>query len=159
MNLMILLSVFCFSQLVFGSDTYKWTDENGQIHYADKKPKNSSFERRSTPNGSPSSELSARSEESVRKKIEESKGKIYALYSKELKNNPSIRGKFVTKYVIAASGKIIQFSIVHSDLNSNALERAIIQEIEKIDFGQGAFKPITIHYSFDFAPSLNARKK
>jgi hypothetical protein len=142
--------MFCFSQLTFSNDVYHWTDANVQVHYADKKPTNSSFEHRLISNSSTSSDLSARSEESVRKRMEESKGKIFALYNKELRNNPSMHGRLLTEYEIAASGKIIKFSIVHSDLNNSVLEDAIIQEIEKIDFGQGAYKPITIHYSFDF---------
>lgn len=33
-----LLVLFCFSSASFGAKFFKWTDENGNIHYSDKEP-------------------------------------------------------------------------------------------------------------------------
>lgn len=107
---------------------------------------------------SPSSQSSSgspqRSFEEVTMVFDRNKGKIYNLYNRELRKDPSISGKIVFELTIAADGSVLKVKIVSSELNSPKLERKLRLSIKRFNFGskKGA-DTLVITYPLDFVPS------
>ncbi|MFT7561153.1 MAG: protein TonB [Flavobacteriales bacterium] len=95
---------------------------------------------------------SFRSDEDIRKVMDQNKGRIYAIYNKALRSNPTLEGKVVFKIVIDANGKVSAASIVSSELDDPALERKLLARLRLINFGVKAVLKTTLNYSFDFLP-------
>lgn len=95
---------------------------------------------------------SARSEEEIRKVMEQHKGAIYSIYNRALRQNAALEGKMVVKIVIDPSGKIVEASLVSSELGDKELEAKILQRIKLISFPASNVARTTINQTFDFLP-------
>jgi TonB family protein len=95
---------------------------------------------------------SARSEEEIRKIMEQHKGAIYSIYNRALRQNAALEGKMVVKIVIDPSGKIVEASLVSSELGDSDLEAKILQRIRLISFPASRVARTTINQTFDFLP-------
>lgn len=157
MKLFFLFLIFSFSIATHGKEIYKWTDANGKTHFSDKEPGNITAEKKL--NITDPTEKEARPEENIRKSIAKSTGKMYAIYNKAQKSNPSISGKLAVKLEIAGNGKVVQSSIVKSELQDDKLEHNLITELEKIDFGKGNYRNTSFIHTFDFLQKNAANKK
>ncbi len=94
----------------------------------------------------------ARSEEEIRKIMEQHKGAIYSIYNRALRQNPALQGKMVVKIVIDPSGRIVDASLVSSELGDSALESKILQRIKLITFPASNVARTTLNQTFDFLP-------
>lgn len=94
----------------------------------------------------------ARSEEEIRKIMEQHKGAIYSIYNRALRQNPALQGKMVVKIVIDPSGRIVEASMVSSELGDSALEGRILQRIKLITFPASNVARTTLNQTFDFLP-------
>lgn len=94
----------------------------------------------------------ARSEEEIRKVMEQHKGSIFAIYNRALRENASLQGKVVVKMVIDPSGRIADVTIVSSELKDPDLEAKLLQRIKLITFSASNVEKTTLNYSFDFLP-------
>lgn len=94
----------------------------------------------------------ARSEEEIRKIMEQHKGAIYSIYNRALRQNAALEGKMVVKIVIDPSGKIVEASLVSSELGDSDLEGKILQRIRLISFPASNVARTTINQTFDFLP-------
>lgn len=94
----------------------------------------------------------ARSEEEIRKVMEQHKGAIYSIYNRALRQNAALEGKMVVKIVIDPSGKIVEASMVSSELGDPDLEAKILQRIRLISFPASKVARTTITQTFDFLP-------
>lgn len=94
----------------------------------------------------------ARSEEEIRKIIEQHKGAIFSIYNRALRENAALQGKVVVKIVIDPSGTIVDASIVSSELKDADLETKLLQRIKLIKFSASNVARTTLNYSFDFLP-------
>lgn len=94
----------------------------------------------------------ARSEEEIRKIMEQHKGAIYSIYNRALRQNPALQGKMVVKIVIDPSGRIVEASLVSSELGDSALESKILQRIKLITFPASNVARTTLNQTFDFLP-------
>lgn len=94
----------------------------------------------------------ARSEEEIRKVMEQHKGAIYSIYNRALRQNPALQGKMVVKLVIDPSGRIVEASMVSSELGDPALESRILQRIKLITFSASNVLRTTLNQTFDFLP-------
>ncbi len=94
----------------------------------------------------------ARSEEEIRKIMEQHKGAIYSIYNRALRQNASLEGKMVVKIVIDPSGAIVEASLVSSELGDKDLEGKILQRIRMIRFPASSVARTTINQTFDFLP-------
>lgn len=102
--------------------------------------------------GSAAQEGAARSEEEIRKIMEQHKGAIFSIYNRALRQNPALQGKVVVKIIIESSGKISDVSIVSSELKDPDLEARLLQRIRLISFPASGVARTTLNYSFDFLP-------
>lgn len=94
----------------------------------------------------------ARSEEEIRKVMEQHKGAIYAIYNRALRQNAALQGKMVVKIVIDPNGRIVEASLVSSELHDADLESKILNRIRLISFPPGNVIRTTINQTFDFLP-------
>jgi periplasmic protein TonB len=94
----------------------------------------------------------ARSEEEVRKVMEQHKGAIFNIYNRALRANAALQGKVIVKIVIDPSGQVVDASIVSSELKDAELEAKLLQRIKLITFSASNVARTTLNYSFDFLP-------
>jgi len=94
----------------------------------------------------------ARSEEEIRKVMEQHKGAIYSIYNRALRQNAALQGKMVVKLVIDPSGRILDASLVSSELHDPDLEAKILQRIRLISFPASNVARTTLNQTFDFLP-------
>ncbi|HSC67177.1 MAG TPA: DUF4124 domain-containing protein [Cellvibrio sp.] len=153
MKLSLVVLLLSISAAAFSGEVYKWKDENGKVHYSDSKPKSDATESVTTTVTPPKpTQDTVRPEGNIRAKFNASKGRLYSLYKSELKNTPSIAGRLAVQIEIDADGKVVKSHIVKSELKSARLENALLQEIDRIDFGKGAFRHTISIHTFDFLP-------
>ncbi|WP_039916871.1 AgmX/PglI C-terminal domain-containing protein [Cellvibrio mixtus] len=94
----------------------------------------------------------ARSEEEIRKVMAQHKGAIDLIYNRALRQNPALQGKMVVKLVIDPNGRIVEASLVSSELGDSALEGKILQRIKLITFPASNVARTTLNQTFDFLP-------
>lgn len=94
----------------------------------------------------------ARSEEEIRKVMEQHKGAIYSIYNRALRQNAALQGKMVVKLVIDPSGRIVEATLVSSELRDPDLETKILQRIRLISFPASNVARTTLNQTFDFLP-------
>jgi len=90
----------------------------------------------------------------IRKVVASYLGGLRYLYNKELRKDPSLKGKATVRFEISPSGRITDTVMVFSSLGSPSLERAILGNIRKWKFpripeDQGHVK---VTYPFVFLP-------
>lgn len=111
----------------------------------------------SLPASNPRSHLSGqggqRDMESIRRKLEQTKGNVYALYQRALQDDPNLTGEFTFKLVIEPNGSISQLTLLVSELGVRDLEQQILARIEQVDFGAMPVPPTVVEYRFVFLPS------
>jgi len=93
-----------------------------------------------------------RSDQAIRQKMEEAKGRIFGIYNRALRENPTLQGKVVFKLVIEPTGAVSSAQIVSSELNDPDLERKLLAAVRGINFGASDVLQTTLNYSFDFLP-------
>ena len=97
-------------------------------------------------------EKAFRGDQSIRQKMEEAKGRIFGIYNRALRENPTLQGKVVFKLVIEPNGAVSSAQIVSSELNDTDLERKLLAAVRGINFGSSDVLQTTLNYSFDFLP-------
>jgi protein TonB len=94
----------------------------------------------------------ARSEEEIRKIMTQHKGAIDLIYNRALRQNASLQGKMVVKIVIDPSGRIVEATLVSSELGDRELESKILARIRQIVFPSSNVIRTTLNQAFDFFP-------
>jgi TonB family protein len=95
----------------------------------------------------------SRSIEEIRLVFERNKGAIYAIYSRALREDPTLQGKIVLELKIAPSGQVLECKIVSSELKDTELERKLLARIRQLDFGAKDVALMVVTYPIDFLPS------
>ncbi|EAT11062.1 AgmX/PglI C-terminal domain-containing protein [Bermanella marisrubri] len=91
--------------------------------------------------------------QSIRRTLERYKGAVYSLYTKALRQNPELNGRFIFEFVILPNGKIDGLKLKSSELNSPVLEQKMLKKIGEINFGAEDVNPTAVQYTFTFLPS------
>lgn len=94
----------------------------------------------------------ARSEEEIRKVMTQHKGAIDLIYNRALRQNASLQGKMVVKIVIDPNGRIVEATLVSSELGDRELESKILARIRQITFPASNVLRTTLNQVFDFFP-------
>ncbi len=97
-------------------------------------------------------DIGARSEDEIRRIMDQNKGAIFAIYNRALRSNPALQGKVTVSMVIEPSGALSSLKLVASELNDATLERKLLARIRLINFGTKSVLATTLNYSFDFLP-------
>lgn len=99
-----------------------------------------------------SRDTSYRSDQAIRQKMEQAKGRIFSIYNRALRQNPTLQGTVMFKLVIEPDGSVSDAEIVSSELNDADLERKLLAAVRFINFGSADVLQTTLNYSFDFLP-------
>lgn len=94
-----------------------------------------------------------RSEEEVIVVIDRNKGQLQALYDRERRKKPGLKGKIIFEVSIAPSGTVTKVRIISSELNDAALEQRLIARIKSLSFEAKEVEPVTVTFPIEFLPS------
>lgn len=94
----------------------------------------------------------ARDPREISRIMDQHKGAIYQIYNKALRQNATLQGKMIVKIVIDPSGKIVEATIVSSELKDAELESAILRRVRLISFPPSNVSRTTVNQTFDFLP-------
>jgi len=95
----------------------------------------------------------SRSEEEIAMVFDKNKGAIYALYTRALRDNPSLQGKVVLELTIGADGSVLKCEVVSSELKDPELERKLVARIKLFQFEAKDVGTITVTKPIDFFPA------
>jgi TonB family protein len=95
----------------------------------------------------------SRSLEDIRIVLERSKGSLYAIYNRALREDASLQGKVVVELKIAPSGEVASVRIVSSELKTPELEAKILARIRTLDFGAKDVAEMVTTWPLDFLPA------
>ena len=91
--------------------------------------------------------------ESIRRTIENTKGSVYALYAKALRDHPDLSGKFVFELVVEPDGSVSRLKLIKSDLGMPDLEQKMLSRVAAMNFGAEKVAPTKVQYTFVLIPS------
>jgi outer membrane biosynthesis protein TonB len=94
-----------------------------------------------------------RSDEAIRRIMDQQKGGIFAIYNRALRQDSTLQGKFVFEMVIEPSGEVSEVKLVSSELRDNDLVSKILARIRMINFGNANVLRTRVNYSLDFLPN------
>jgi len=94
-----------------------------------------------------------RAEEDITIVFDQNKSKLYSIYNRARRKNPSLKGKIVLSITIAPAGNVISAKIVSSELGDAKLERRLLRRIKQFNFGAQKVEKITVIYPIEFLPS------
>ena len=96
----------------------------------------------------------SRTDEEIQIVFDRYKSALYRIYNRELRNDPTLRGKMVLRITIQPDGQVSSCSIKSTDLASPALSTDIVERVLKFNFGPKEGVPaMTILYPIDFLPA------
>lgn len=95
----------------------------------------------------------SRGEEEIELVFQKNKGRIFSIYNRALRKDPSLQGKVVLELTIAPSGKVVRCQIISSDLNDKILERKLIARIKLFRFAAKDVATVTVTYPIEFLPT------
>jgi outer membrane biosynthesis protein TonB len=94
-----------------------------------------------------------RSDESIRRVMDQQKGGIFSIYNRALRQDSTLQGKFVFEMVIDPSGEVSEVKLVSSELRDTDLVNKILARIRLINFGAANVLRTRVNYSLDFLPN------
>lgn len=96
----------------------------------------------------------SRTDEEIQIVFDRYKAALYRIYNRELRNDPSLKGKMVLRLTIEPDGHVSACAVKSTDLASPTLSSEVVARVLKFDFGAKQGVPsITIVYPIDFLPA------
>ena len=96
----------------------------------------------------------ARTDEEIQIVFDRYKAALYRIYNKELRKDPTLRGKILLRITIEPGGEVSMCKVESTDLNSPELVAQIVERVQKFNFGPKDGVPkTTILYPIDFLPA------
>jgi len=95
-----------------------------------------------------------RTDEEIQIVFDRYKAALYRIYNKELRKDPTLRGKMILRISIESAGEVSMCKVESTDLASPELVAQIVERIKRFNFGPKEGVPrITILYPIDFLPA------
>ena len=96
----------------------------------------------------------ARSDEEIQIVFDRYKAALYRIYNRELRINPSLRGKLVLRITIQPDGSVTACTVKSTDLASTTLSKEVVDRVLQFNFGyKEGVSALTILYPIDFLPA------
>jgi outer membrane biosynthesis protein TonB len=96
-----------------------------------------------------------RTDEEIQIVFDRYKATLYRIYNKELRKDPTLRGKLLLRMSIETSGEVSMCEVESTDLASPELVAKIVERIKRFNFGPKEGVPkLTILYPIDFLPAV-----
>jgi hypothetical protein len=97
---------------------------------------------------------SGRTDEEIQIVFDRYKATLYRIYNRELRKDPTLRGKMLLRISIETNGSVSLCTVESTDLASPELVALIVERIKRFNFGPKDDVPkITILYPIDFLPA------
>lgn len=96
--------------------------------------------------------LPSRTSDEIQRVFDQNRAALNTLYSRALRNNPTLAGTVVLRLVILPSGDVAECEIVSSQLGDAELERRLVARVRQFDFGARNVSVTEITYPIDFFP-------
>jgi len=95
-----------------------------------------------------------RTDEEIQIVFDRYKATLYRIYNRELRKDPTLRGKMLLRICIETSGAVSMCEVEFTDLASPELVAKIVERIKRFNFGpkEGVPKMIIL-YPIDFLPA------
>ena len=95
-----------------------------------------------------------RTDEEIQIVFDRYKAALYRIYNKELRKDPTLRGKILMRIWIETNGEVSMCKVESTDLASPELVAKIVERIKRFNFGPKEDVPkMTILYPIDFLPA------
>ncbi len=95
-----------------------------------------------------------RTDEEIQIVFDRYKAALYRIYNKELRKDPTLRGKILLRISIETNGAVSMCKVESTDLASPELVTKIVARIKRFNFGPKEGVPVlTILYPIDFLPA------
>ena len=95
-----------------------------------------------------------RTDEEIQIVFDRYKAALYRIYNRELRKDPTLRGKILLRICIEANGSVSLCKVESTDLGSPKLVAKIVERIKRFNFGAKDGVPKTkILYPIDFLPA------
>jgi outer membrane biosynthesis protein TonB len=95
-----------------------------------------------------------RTDEEIQIVFDRYKATLYRIYNKELRKDPTLRGKLLLRIIIEPGGEVSLCKVESTDLASPELVAKIVARVERFNFGPKEDVPqTTILYPIDFLPA------
>jgi hypothetical protein len=95
-----------------------------------------------------------RTDEEIQIVFDRYKAALYRIYNRELRKDPTLRGKMLLRICIETSGEVSMCKVESTDLASSELVDKIVERIKRFNFGPKEGVPkMTIMYPIDFLPA------
>lgn len=96
----------------------------------------------------------SRTDEEIQIVFDRYKATLYRIYNRELRSDPTLRGKMVLRITIEPSGEVSACAVESTDLASPALKAEVVERVKRFNFGpKENVARITILYPIDFLPA------
>ena len=96
----------------------------------------------------------ARTDEEIQIIFDRYKATLYRIYNKELRKDPTLRGKLLLRLTIEPGGELSLCEVESTDLGSADLVAKIVARVKRFNFGPKEDVPkVTILYPIDFLPA------
>ena len=95
----------------------------------------------------------SRTDEEIQIVFDRYKASLYRLYNKELRRDPTLRGKMILRLTIEPSGSVSFCQLQSSDMNAPDLSAQVVDRVKTFDFGAKEVPAVTIVYPIDFLPA------
>ena len=95
-----------------------------------------------------------RTDEEIQIVFDRYKATLYRIYNRELRKDPTLRGKILLRIAIETDGAVSVCKVESTDLESPELVAKIVDRIKRFNFGYKEGVPtLTILYPIDFLPA------
>jgi outer membrane biosynthesis protein TonB len=88
----------------------------------------------------------------IRQVFDSGKTALYALYQRELRQDPTLTGKVLLELVIEPDGSVSACKVVSSELESPVLEQKIAMRVRLFNFGAEKVEARKVRFPIDFLP-------
>lgn len=96
----------------------------------------------------------SRTDEEIQIVFDRYKAALYRIYNRELRKNPTLKGKMVLRITIEPDGTVSLSKVESTDMDSPELSAKIVERVKKFNFGPKEGVPtVTILYPIDFLPA------
>ena len=96
----------------------------------------------------------ARTDEEIQIVFDRYKAALYRIYNRELRKDPTLRGKILMRIAIEPTGEVSLCEVESTDLASDELVARIVERIRGFNFGpKDGVQQMTILYPIDFLPA------
>lgn len=98
----------------------------------------------------------SRTDEEIQIVFDRYKASLYRIYNRELRTDPTLRGKMILRITIEPNGEVSFCKVESTNLNSAVLSEEIVERVKKFNFGPKDGVPrVTILYPIDFLPAAS----